>query len=227
MHLTQCFIEIFAVVTDLANTLEAKQPPFEQIREELDRLFTRSETLATSGNVAHEDFDQARFAVCAWTDEVLGSSRWNYRQLWLNDQLQRRYYRTSEAGEEFFRRLSEVGLHQHDVREVYYLCLALGFTGKYCNPGDEVQLEQLKTSNLKMLLGTSAGLPPLETAKLFPAAYPSAEPPALVAKEKRRAFSLMTAACLVGPLLVFAILFAVYRFTLSAVTENFFRTVGN
>ena len=83
--------------------------------------------------------------------------------------------KTSDAGELFFERLNAIGPHQRDVREVYYLCLSLGFTGQYCNPGDDFMLEQLRLSNLKLLTGSSMGVPSLDKESLFPDAYPTGE----------------------------------------------------
>ena len=62
----------------------------------------------------------------------------------------------------FFKKLNSIGPHQRDVREVYYICLAMGFAGQYCNEGDDYLLEQLKTSNLKVLSGGSMGVPTLD-----------------------------------------------------------------
>jgi type VI secretion system protein ImpK len=105
------------------------------------------------------------------------------------------------------------------VREVYYLCLAMGFTGRYCNPGDEFLLEQLKTSNLKLLSGSSVGLPSLERGDLFPEGYP-ADSSRPAPEHKRSPFSLFSLACLAGPAILFLVLFVIYRFALSGIGEN-------
>jgi type VI secretion system protein ImpK len=109
---------------------------------------------------------------------------------------------------------------------VYYLCLALGFTGRYCHAGDEYQLEQLKTSNLKLLLGSSVGLPSLERTDLFPEAHPSG-PAETVQKRVRGGTRLVSGICLAGPVFLFCLLYLIYRFTLGGVGENFLKTVGN
>jgi len=226
MHLSDCFIDIFAYVTFFLRSVEVKQPSCEQVKSDIRRLLSESDNSMVRGNFQRDDFDQARFAVCAWVDEALLNSPWEQRNLWLKDQLQRHYYNTTDAGEEFFDRLSAIGLHQREVREVYYLCLALGLTGRYCHPGDEYQLEQIKTSNLKLLLGSSVGLPSLERSDLFPEALPAIP----IEKEQRRSrfgSRLAFAICLVGPVFLFCLLYGIYRFTLSGIGENFLRTVSN
>jgi type VI secretion system protein ImpK len=226
MHLSDCFMDVMAYVTYLLKSVETKQPPYEEVKNDIRRLLSESERYVTRGLVQRDDYDQARFALCAWVDEAILSSRWQQKNRWLNDQLQRFHYNTTDAGEAFFDRLGSVGLHQRDVREVYYLCLALGFTGRYCHPGDEYNLEQIKTSNLKILLGSSVGLPSLERADLFPEAYPSGA--VELGKQKMRVGSrLVTAICLAAPVLLFCILYLIYHFTLSGISENFLRTVTN
>ncbi len=226
MHLSDCFVEVFAYVAYFLKSVEARQPDYEQVKSDIQRLVRESETLFNLGNFTPDDYDQGRFAVCAWVDEALLNSPWKYRSLWLKDQLQRSYYNTTDAGEEFFQRLSAIGLHQREAREVYYLCLALGFTGQYCHPGDEYQLEQIRTSNLKLLLGSSVGLPSLERTDLFPEAFPAGSADA-AQKRINRGSRLVTIICLGGPVLLFCLMYVIYRFTLGGVGENFLRTVTN
>ena len=171
-----------------------------------------------------DEYDQARFVVCAWIDESILGSPWQHRDQWQREQLQRLYYNTFEAGEEVFDRLNAIGYQQNDVREVYFLCLSLGFKGKFIRPEDDFLLEQLKTSNLKLLLGSSMGLPALERADLFPESYPT-EAVEVGPQKTRFRFSLVTLLALAGPVVLFGLLFLVYRFSLSGISENFLRTV--
>lgn len=226
MHLSDCFMKIFAYVSYLIATPEAGKPGYEQVKVDVLRLIAESETLFAHGGFLRDDYDSARFAVCAWVDEALLNSPWAERNRWLEDQLQRRYYHTTDAGEEFFCRLNALGLHQREVREVFYLCLAIGFTGRYCHPGDEYQLEQVKTSNLKLLLGSSVGLPSLERTDLFPEAHPSGSPEG-TKQRIGRGNRITLCICLATPVLLFCLLFLIYRFTLGGVGDNFLRTVAN
>jgi type VI secretion system protein ImpK len=99
------------------------------------------------------------------------------------------------------------------VREVYYLCLALGFKGRYIGPGDEAKLEHLKQENLKLLLGTPAGIPSLEQGELFPGAHaPGRESAALKASS---GISPLTAMLIAAPIILFVALFLIYRYLLN------------
>ena len=217
-------MDLVAYVVYFLKTAAANQPPYEQVKADILRLLTQSENCVKRGLFSQEDYDLARFMVCAWVDEAILNSTWSQKSQWQREQLQRLYYHTLDAGEEAFERLNALGLHQRDVREVYYLCLALGFMGRYHHKGDEFLLEQLKTSNLKLLMGSSVGLPSLERAELFPEALPveSAE----IGPQKRKfRFSPFTIACMIGPVIVFGLLFFIYHFALSGVGENLLKVV--
>jgi len=224
MRLTDCFVELVAYVAYFLKTVAKKQPPFEQVKADIQRLVSESEDCFKSGAFSQEDYDLARFAICAWVDEAVLSSTWNEKGRWQGEQLQRLYYQTADAGEIFFDRLNALGPHQRDVREVYYLCLAMGFMGRYCHEGDEYLLEQLKTSNLKLLTGSSVGLPSLERTELFPEAYPAGSREVAPGKRKIQ-FSTFHLLCLFAPVVLFGVLFVIYRFVLSNIGENFLSTV--
>jgi type VI secretion system protein ImpK len=224
MHLTDCFMDLIVYVTYFLKTAAVKQPAFEQVRADVLRLLSQSESSLKQGVFSQEDYDLARFAVCTWVDEALLGSSWNFKGQWQREQLQRLYYQTTEGGEEFFEKLNDLGLHQQYVREVYYLCLALGFMGRYCHKGDEVLLDQLKISNLKLLLGSSVGLPSLERTELFPEAHPT-EWAESGPQRPRFRFSIFSLAALGAPVVLFGLLYLMEWFALSGIGENFLRTV--
>jgi len=224
MRLIDYFINIIAYVAYLLKPGITKQPAYDQVRADIQRLIAQSESCFENGTVSREDYDMARFAVFAWIDEAIMRSSWNGRTHWQREQLQRLYYQTTDAGEVFFDRLNTIGLHQRDVREVYYLCLAMGLTGQYCNEGDEYLLEQLKTSNLKLLTGSSVGIPSLDKRELFPEAYPVESAEGTSLKAERR-FSPFTLICLGAPVVLYWTLFLIYRFVLNNIGETLISTI--
>lgn len=78
--------------------------------------------------------DEAQFAVVAFIDERVLTSEWEQKEAWRAHSLQFELYDRYDAGEQFFTRLERLhasaGDHV-DALEVYYLCLALGFRGRY------------------------------------------------------------------------------------------------
>jgi type VI secretion system protein ImpK len=223
MHLTDGFMELMAYVAYFVKTGAVKQPPYDQVKSDVLRLLTTSEECVTKGWFSKEDYEQARFMICAWIDESILASAWQHRGQWQREQLQRLYYNTTEAGEEVFDRLNALGYHQKEVRELYYLCLSLGFRGRFLKPEDEYLLDQLKTSNLKLLLGSSVGVPSLERTDLFPESYP-AESVDLGTQKRKFRFSIFTLIGLAGPVLLFGLLFLIYHFSLDGIAEHVLRT---
>lgn len=221
MHLIDSFMPLIAYVVIFQKNAAARQPAFEQVKADIQRLLFQSESSAKKSNLSSEEYDQARFMVCAWVDEAILGSNWTQKNLWQREQLQRIYYNTTDAGVEVFDRLNNLGFHQKDVREIYYYCLSLGFKGRFIQSGDEFLLEQLKLSNLKILTGSSTGVPTLDKMELFPEAFP-AQVTEIAQQRSSFKFSLVTIAALVGPVVLFGLLYSVYRFTLSSVAGKIF-----
>lgn len=223
MRLTDCFAEPIAYVAYFLRGAGARQVTYDEARATVQRLLGESAQYVRDGRCGQEDFDLARFAVCAWIDEAILNSSWNGRMQWQKEPLQHVYFNTTEAGQEFFVRLNALGLQHSEVREVYYLCLAMGFKGRYCRDVDASLLGQLKISNLKLLTGSSFGLPTLEKMQLFPEAYQGEGADKLPAGRHRR-FPLVMIIALVAPLLLLVLLFLTYQFILHSIGREFLGT---
>lgn len=224
MRLTDCFMELVAYATYFLKTVATRQPPFDQVKADIQRLISESDERLKNGAFSQEDYDSARFAILAWVDEAILSSSWNQKARWQGEKLQRLYYQTADAGEAFFERLNAIGPHQRDVREVYYLCLAMGFMGRYCHEGDGYLLEQVKTSNLKLLIGSSVGLPSLEKGELFPETY-AVESGEIAPQKAKKRFPAFTLFCLGFPVILYLGLYLIYRFVLSNMGEHLLGTL--
>ncbi|MEP6935285.1 MAG: type IVB secretion system protein IcmH/DotU, partial [Nitrospirota bacterium] len=83
----------------------------------------------------HSDaYTQARYAVTAYIDEMIISSRWTNREQWSARPLQYDFFKEYVAGEGFFQHLDTIRRSlplNADLLEVYGLCLILGFEGQY------------------------------------------------------------------------------------------------
>jgi type VI secretion system protein ImpK len=91
-------------------------------------LFSAMEEKARELDIADVDVQDAKYALVGFIDETVG---WASR-------LEQEYFSRNVAGEEFFDRLEEIKEVEgrREVLKVYYLCLTLGFDGKYFrNPG--------------------------------------------------------------------------------------------
>lgn len=84
-----------------------------------------------AAGVADAEIAEARYAIVAFIDERVLQSNWAGRAEWMSNPLQLQLYREYTAGENFFARMRALlnrGVPSGAL-EVYYLCLAMGFTG--------------------------------------------------------------------------------------------------
>lgn len=77
----------------------------------------------------------AMFALVAFIDESMLTSKHAAKTAWSDQPLQLTYFNENSAGEEFYVRLEAArrgeSARDVDVQEVFYLCLSLGFHGRY------------------------------------------------------------------------------------------------
>jgi len=217
MRLIDCFVQLIGYVELMRENMNRNTSSYEQVREDVIRLLKASETPAKNGSIPQDEYDQAKFAVCAWIDEALLASNWQYRGAWQREQLQRLFYNTTDAGVEVFDRLNNLALHQKELREVYYCCLSLGFKGRFINQGDDFLLNQLRGSNLKVISGSTPGMNPPDRADLFPEGVPLRGAEVQI---KSSRYSLGTVIAIVAPFVLFGILYLMFRFTLAGVVEK-------
>jgi len=218
--LLDCFVDVLAYAALFKKTCALAQPPFEQVNGKIRQLMQDSAQKMVTAGIDPRSYDDARFALCAWIDETVMNSPWQHRAAWQRTLLQSEYYNTINAGAEFFDRLNQLHPDQNDVREIYYLCLGLGFAGRYSMEGDEFLRDQLKKSNLRSLIGQV--LEPVSYARgvLFENAYktPAGEVPAArgaLGMNPRMRWLFIA----LPPLLVLA-LFLIYFFVLNGVVDN-------
>jgi len=112
----------------------------------VDTFFKTLERDARSANYSVEQVKDTQYALCAFLDEsVLRSGDNELRRHFELQPLQFRYFGVHLAGEGFFEKIDSLrgDVKQNlDVLEVYHLCLALGFEGKF-TIGQKDQLRYL------------------------------------------------------------------------------------
>jgi type VI secretion system protein ImpK len=90
--------------------------------------------------VAAEDVTAAKYAFCAAVDEIILRSDYEVREAWETRPLQLRIFGDQLAGEHFFHRLEDLrakGSVHLQALEVFYMCLLLGFQGRYALDGED------------------------------------------------------------------------------------------
>jgi type VI secretion system protein ImpK len=103
-------------------------------------MFAEADQRADASGVPKEVVCEAKFALAAFLDEMVMTSRWPEKHQWTSQLFQYELFQTQVAGVEFFDHLDGVRRRlplNAPLLEVYYLCLLLGFQGKYALAGRE------------------------------------------------------------------------------------------
>lgn len=120
-------------------------PDIRTLREQCLEHIKRFEDRALAAEVPSRVFQVARYAICASLDEAVLSTMWGAQSTWIQNTLLMELHRETYGGENFFVMLerfsSDPGKYP-ELIELHYLCMALGFTGKY--HGSERNLAQLR-----------------------------------------------------------------------------------
>lgn len=166
-RLAEIYGPVFALIVQLRGTDQYGDA--ETLRTRLIDLVAEAEGASRSAGVPAEDIEDASFAVVAFLDEAILSSDWPARHAWMSNSLQRHRFGLTDAGEVFFDRLDMIlgQPHRAEVLEVYYLCLTLGFRGRYQIHGQD-ELRKL-IDRAQTILSKAPGF---NTATLAPRALP-------------------------------------------------------
>lgn len=99
----------------------------------------RDQITALSEEIRQLGYDSAtqlayRYALCAFIDEAVMATNWGSASLWRERSLLSYHHNETWGGEKFFTVLARMQMdpaRYRDVLEFKYLCLCLGFQGKY------------------------------------------------------------------------------------------------
>lgn len=202
--LRDIFSDLIAYVIFFESSCSQQPPGLAEVREKIIALINVQEERVKTSGVALEAYREARFAVLSWVDEMIMNSTWPERSQWQH--LMLAYYGTFNAGEEFFRHLDVLPTQATDVREIYFLCLSLGFQGQYAFGDGPFQLKELKRGLYRQLSG-DADVKQMQR-RVFPEAYPTST---IKAAARQRLNPLWYVAVLAVPVILFACFWFVLR----------------
>ncbi len=216
MRIADCFVDLFAYVAlAVDNPADAPSSGDELCRTVSD-LAAASKAMAEDQGLDETAYDKARFAVFAWIDETVMKSDFEGKTVWQRQLLQRTHYQTTGAGVEFYRRLEALEEEDTEIREVFFLCLALGFSGRYGQNGDDLALRhKIGQEQFRRLAGPANLLSPTDGVRLFPEAYGDRTDPGPGNPPRSMRSRLMPLVLGAGPVVVFLFLYGLYRFILN------------
>lgn len=154
MNLGGCFMDLIAYTSYSLGDGVVPSVSYDKFRSEIVRLVEQGRTFFNQYGFDEADYLDAQFAVLVWVDECVLNSSWVGKTTWRKDPLQKTYYKTTGGGVEFFERLEGLSLERKAVREIYYMCLALGFSGRFrSNREDQMERDNIKARCLNQIAG--------------------------------------------------------------------------
>ena len=154
--------DVLSLILQLRNSQDLPAPDILQ-----RRVLGLFDTMLANGREARlpeQDMIDVKYALAAFADEIIFVSQWPGRTQWLNNPLQLQYFQENTAGDGFFERLDALHAQRgrDHVTQIYFLCLALGFQGKF-RLGQHEGLSQVTEGvgkHVALALGVSDQLAP-------------------------------------------------------------------
>ena len=123
--------DVLSLILQLRNSQDLPAPDILQRR--VLGLFDTMMQNGREARIPEQDMIDVKYALAAFADEVIYHSSWPGRTQWLNNPLQLQFFHENTAGDGFYSRLDSLHAQRgrDHVTQVYFLCLALGFQGKF------------------------------------------------------------------------------------------------
>jgi type VI secretion system protein ImpK len=134
------------VVAQLRGSVQHANPA--ALRDSLVRGMREFEARARAAGASTEQVIAARYALCTLIDETAANTPWGASGAWAQHGLLALFHNETEGGEKFFQILARLAEHPQanlQVLELMYVCLELGFEGRYrIVQGGQRQLEAVR-----------------------------------------------------------------------------------
>ncbi|HXJ88546.1 MAG TPA: DotU family type IV/VI secretion system protein [Candidatus Binatia bacterium] len=158
------FQEVFTAVVRLRYHRQAVSDA-ETFRAQMRQALRMAEQEARSRGCSAEDVKQVIFAVVAFLDESVLTSRNPVFVNWPRLPLQAELFGHQLAGEIFFQELQKSlnrsdSQETADLLEVYFLCMLLGFKGRYAAGGDLRSIMAATQEKIRRIRGPIGALSP-------------------------------------------------------------------
>ncbi|WP_238786040.1 type IVB secretion system protein IcmH/DotU [Pseudomonas sp. S35] len=104
------------------------------LNDRLSSAITAFEVRALHLGVETDEVMSARYVLCSVIDEAVVTTAWGNRSDWSKTSLLSRFHNETFGGEKFFQLLEQLcrdPVKHLDMLELMYLCLSMGFEGKY------------------------------------------------------------------------------------------------
>jgi type VI secretion system protein ImpK len=123
--------DVLSLILQLRSSRDLPAPDILQRR--VLGLFDTMMQNGREARIPEQDMIDAKYALAAFADEIIYHSTWPGKTQWLSNPLQLQFFQLNTAGDGFFTNLDNLygQKARAHVAQIYFLCLALGFQGKY------------------------------------------------------------------------------------------------
>jgi type VI secretion system protein ImpK len=137
---------LLQLLSRLRNTLS--QPDSGMLRDRAVAEVRQFEQVARDSGVPMDQLRPAHYALCASLDDVVQATPWGSQGAWASRSLVSTFHQEVRSGDRFFDVLNQMkqnpGLFL-PVLELMYLCLSLGFQGRYrLSPRGPAELDRMR-----------------------------------------------------------------------------------
>jgi type VI secretion system protein ImpK len=160
------------ILTGIVRIQSGRQPltDLETFRRRMKAALKEIEREAGAAGYGSTEIRDAQFAVVAFLDETILSSKNQKAEEWRKRPLNIELFGQAIAGDVFFDKLNDIersadSQHLADLLEVYLLCLLLGFEGRFAAPlrGEAFRIMERLRGRIEGIRGIDYKLaPPLE-----------------------------------------------------------------
>ena len=131
--------------------------PSNDLRPRIAKMLDEFEKRAERYRFNHKIIRVSKFALASFVDETVLTNNFPLKDEWEKYPLQLEYFKEQLAGNKFFKKLDAM-LKQIDVTadavEIYYVCMLLGFKGRYAVYEQEKMLSTMqKTAKALLKVG--------------------------------------------------------------------------
>ena len=144
---------LLALVAQLRST--ASHPHPSTLREQLLAWIADFEAQSAAGGVPRPKVTAARYLLCSFVDEVIAQTPWGSTGTWAARNLLQEFHEERSGGEKSFQLLERLGQDPEtnaDLLELFYVCLRLGFEGRYRGtPDGRRQLDAIAARVLEVI----------------------------------------------------------------------------
>lgn len=217
MSLASLFVPAIAYVKSVEQSVN---PNAQAVHDQLQSLLLIAREQALADELPHERFREGMFPVVAWCDERFANlPAWRAGHEWRPLMLQKQIFNTSLAGVLFYDRLETLPPEDNELREIFVLCLSMGYLGRYSQHPNDPALIKLRLTHYKILRPNKSVADNSSDEHLFPEAYRvlSAEGSNHKRKTRQRRFWLLA---LLGPLFLIVALGATFNYDLALKISN-------